>query len=81
MAISRRDFCSVIIGLVARDPNLGIPAPADGLFANLLICDYLYICFWKGKRKGKRQGKREWKKAGGKGRDKACWDESYAASF
>ena len=55
MAISRADFWSLIIELVTRNPNLGIPALEDGLFANLLIFDYLYyICF---EREGKREGK------------------------
>ena len=31
-----------IIELVTRNPNLGIPALEDGLFANSLIFDYLY---------------------------------------
>ena len=37
MAISMADFGSFIIELVMRNPNLGIPALEDGLFANLLI--------------------------------------------
>ena len=57
MAISRGDFCSFIIELAARNPNLGIPALEDGLFGNLLILNYLY-----GKGKGKGKGKREVKK-------------------
>ena len=63
MAISRADFWSFIIGLVTRNPDLGIPALEDGLFANLLIFGclfYIYIFAWKGKGKeGKREGKRE----------------------
>ena len=43
MAISRVDFWYFITELVLRNPNLGIPALEDGLFANLLICNYLYI--------------------------------------
>ena len=42
MAISRADFWSFITDLVTRNPNLGIPALEDGLFANSLIFDYLY---------------------------------------
>ena len=42
MAISKADFLSFIIELVMRNPNLGIPALEDGLFANSLIFDYLY---------------------------------------
>ena len=43
MAISRGDFWSFIIELVMRNLNLGIPALEDGLFANLLILDYLWV--------------------------------------
>ena len=43
MAISRADFWSFIIELVTSNPNLGIPALEDGLFANLLIFDYVYV--------------------------------------
>ena len=46
MAISRADFWSFITELVTRNPNLGIPALEDGLFANLLIFDYLYYTRW-----------------------------------
>ena len=47
MAISRADFWSFITELVTRNPNLGVPALEDGLFANLLILDYLYyICLF-----------------------------------
>ena len=42
MAISRADFWSFIIEFTTRNPNLGIPALEDRLFANLLIFDYLY---------------------------------------
>ena len=35
IAISRGDFWAFIIELVRRNPNLGIPALEDGLFANL----------------------------------------------
>ena len=35
------DFCSFISELVTRNPTMGIPALEDGLFANLLIFDYL----------------------------------------
>ena len=50
-----------IIELVTRNPNLGIPALEDGLFANSLTFDYLYYIFLgreKGK-KGRKQGKGE----------------------
>ena len=67
MAISRADFWSFITELVMRNPNLGIPALEDGLFANLLIFDYLYHIFLFGKRK--REGKREGKKGREKGRE------------
>ena len=40
-AISRVDFWFFIIELVMRNPNLDIPDLDDGLFANLLIFDYL----------------------------------------
>ena len=43
MANARADLWSFIIELVTRNPNLGIPALEDGLFANLLIFDYLYV--------------------------------------
>ena len=43
MAISRTDFCSFIIELGTRNPTMGIPALDDGLPANLLIFDYLYV--------------------------------------
>ena len=64
MAISRVDFWSFISELVTRNPILGIPALEDGLFANLLIFDYLYyiyiyIFFFKGNAKGKGKGKGE----------------------
>ena len=42
MTISRGDFWFFIIELVTRNPTMGIPALEDGLFANLLIVDYLY---------------------------------------
>ena len=45
MAISRADFWYFIIELVPRNPNLGIPALEDGLFANLLIFDCLYMLY------------------------------------
>ena len=41
MAISMDDVWSFITELLDRNPNLGIPALEDGLFANLLIFDYL----------------------------------------
>ena len=40
MAVSRLDFWFFIIELVTRNPNLGIHALEDGLFASLLIFDY-----------------------------------------
>ena len=43
MDIYRADFWSFIIEFTTRNPNLGIPALEDGLFANSLIFDYLYI--------------------------------------
>ena len=49
---------------------MGIPALVDGLFANLLIFDYLYMFryFRKGKgREGKRGGTRKGKREGKKG--------------
>ena len=63
-------FWSVIIELVTRNPILGIPPLEDGLFANLLIFDYLYytFVFWEGTGKGKEQGKR--KRERKKGREK-----------
>ena len=62
MAISRVDFWSFIIELVKMNPTMGIPALEDGLFAILLIFNYLQR---KGKGKGKEKDKkkeREWKK-------------------
>ena len=58
MTISCTDFWSFITELVTRNPNLGIPALEDGLFANLLIFNYLYYIFLCGKGK---EGKKEWK--------------------
>ena len=45
---------------------MGIPALKDGLFAKLLIFDYLYhiLLFGKGKGKGKGKGQREGKRKG-----------------
>ena len=45
MAISRVDVWYFITELVTRNPNLCIPALEDGLFANLLIFDYLYYIY------------------------------------
>ena len=42
MAIFRLDFWYFITELVMINPNLGIPALEDEIFANLLIFDYLY---------------------------------------
>ena len=65
MAISRADFWCFMIESVTRNPNLGIPALEDGLFANLLIFNYLQR---KGKGKGKEKGKgRERKREGNLG--------------
>ena len=70
MTLSSPDLGSFISELVTRNPNLGIPALEDGLFATLLIFNYLYYIFVKreGKREGKRKGKREGKKGREKGR-------------
>ena len=60
MAISRADLSSFIIDLVTRNPTMCIPALGDGLFANLLIFNYLYAFrhFCKGnERRGKEKGK------------------------
>ena len=56
----RTDFWSCIIELVARNPNLGIPALEDGPFENLLAFDYLYYILFKreGEIEGKGKGKR-----------------------
>ena len=70
MAISRADFWSFITELVTRNPNLGIPPLEDGLFANLLIFNYLYYTFLFGKGKegkGKEKGSEQWK-GNGKGK-------------
>ena len=66
MTISKVDLLSFITELVTRNPNLGIPALEDGLFANLLIFDCSYYISFKreGKREGKRKGKREGKREG-----------------
>ena len=40
--------CFFITELVTRNPNLGIPTPEDGLFANLLIFDiFEFLDLWK----------------------------------
>ena len=52
MAISM----AVITELVTRDPTTGLPALEDGLFASLLIFDYLYVFRYFCKGKG-REGK------------------------
>ena len=61
MAIARDVFWSFITELVTRNPNLGIPALEDGLFANLLIFDYLYVfryfCKGKGREKEREEGR------------------------
>ena len=57
MTISKADCWSFITEVVTRNPNLGIPALEDGLFANLLIFDYYIIYLLKGKGKGKGRGK------------------------
>ena len=60
---SPADSWSLIIELVTRNPTMGIPAPVDGLFANLLIFNYLYYIVEregeKGREKGKGKGKGE----------------------
>ena len=66
MAISGADFLSFITELVMRNPNLGIPALEDGLFASLLIFNYLY---GKGKGRGKKK-EREKGREKGKGKGK-----------
>ena len=86
MAISRPDFWFFIIELVTRNPNLGIPALENGLFANLLIFDYSYYIFFfggreqgrekgKGKGKGKREGKRKGNREG-KGKREGNYEDS-----
>ena len=65
MAISRADLLSFITELVTRNPTKGIPALEGGLFANLLIFNYLYYIFVFGKGKGNGKWKEE-----GKGRKK-----------
>ena len=45
MAISRGNLWSFVIELVTINPTMGIPAVEDGLFANLLMFDYLYYIF------------------------------------
>ena len=64
MANTRADFLSFINELIMRNPNLGIPALEDGLFANLVIFDYLYYIFSFGKGKWKGKGKRREKGKG-----------------
>ena len=56
MAISRVDCWFFIIEIVTRNPTMGIPALEDGLLANLLIFDYLYVFLYFCKGKG-REGK------------------------
>ena len=41
MVISRVDFLCFITAMCMRNRNMRIPALEDGLFANLLIFDYL----------------------------------------
>ena len=72
MAISRLDFASFITELVMRNPNLGIPALENELFANLLIFNYL--CYILLNREGKREGERERKKGREKGRGNHLYD-------
>ncbi len=43
MTISKAVFLSFITELVTRNPNLGIPALEDGLFANLLIFNDFWV--------------------------------------
>ena len=74
MAISRTE-------LVMRNPKLGITALEDGLFANLLIFDYLYyiFLFGKGKGKGKREGRRKVKREG-KGKGEGSYEDNEGTS-
>ena len=57
MAISRANFLSLIPEFVTRNPTMGIPALEDGLFANLLIFEYLYYLFCLGKEKRREKGR------------------------
>ena len=77
MTISKADFCFFITELVRRNPNLGIPAVEDGLFANLLIFDYL--CYIFSKRKGKGKRKREGKRKRKKGREEGRGNHLYCS--
>ena len=77
MAISKADLGSFIAELVTRNPNLGIPALEDGLFAKLVIFHYLYYMFFK--REGKREGKRKLKREGKKGREKGTGNHLYCS--
>ena len=51
----------LLLELVARNPNLGIPALEDGLFAILLMFDDLYMfryfCKGTGREKGREKGR------------------------
>ena len=58
MTISKADVLSFISELVTRNPNLGIPPLEDGLFANLLIFDYVYYTFCFLGRERERRGER-----------------------
>ena len=69
MAISMVDILFFITELVKRHPTMGIPALEYGLFANLLIFDYIFV-FGKGTGKGKGKGKRERKRNGKRERKK-----------
>ena len=42
MVISRPNFWSSIVAMCMRNRTMGIPAPEDGFFVNLLIFDCLY---------------------------------------
>ena len=81
MTISKAEFWSFFTELVTRIPNLGTPALEHGLFANLLICDYLYYIFVKRERKreGKRERKREEEKGREKGREKERGNRLYCS--
>ena len=57
-------FWSFFNEIMSRNPNLGLPALEDGLFANSLIFDYLHYIFL-GREKGREKGR----KKGGRGRE------------
>ena len=71
--LSRVDFWFFIAELVTRDPNLGIPALEDELFANLLFFKE------RGKEKGREKG-REKKREKGKGKGPPLGDRRWEDS-